>query len=72
MKTVTQGSTGIALITAKITMRGGREMWMCNPYSLLAEALVEGKPFEAHMIESMEPKQIMINPAHVATIERKL
>lgn len=71
LEPITSPTTEMAVVTARLTMKGGRELWMCDAYSHIAEAISEGEPFEAHMIIGMEPKQIVINPAYVATLQRE-
>lgn len=55
--------------TSTLTMKGGKEFWLGNPMSELAEAMDEGKPFTAHAVKGMQPVEVIVNPPHVATIE---
>lgn len=55
--------------TAKLTLRTGREVWVCNPYAEIQDAMAQGKPFGAHAVVGMKPSPIVVNPAHVALVE---
>lgn len=57
------------IVTAFMTLKSGREMYLCNPMDELTEAMDTGQPFKAHTVVGMEPNEAIINPAHVATIE---
>lgn len=60
----------VVVITAKLTVRGGKETWLCNPFSELTEAMDAGETFTAHEIIGMKPNPIIVNPANVATIAK--
>jgi len=61
---------GFVFPTAKITLRAGsRELWLCNPWEELRDAMDAGKPFEAQTVVGMHPKPLIVNPAHVALVE---
>jgi hypothetical protein len=53
----------------KLTMKDKRELYLCNDYVDVKDAIGSGDPFEAHVIVGMQPRQIVINPTHVATAE---
>ena len=55
--------------TARVTFKGGREDWLCNPFTEVTEAMGEGKPFMAHAIRGMTPHDMIINPTAVASVE---
>ena len=61
--------TGAVEPTAKVELRTGREFYVCNTMGDLTEAMDEGKPFVGHSVIGMAPIEVVINPAHVATIE---
>jgi len=60
---------GTAVATATLTLRSGGEHWMCNPMPELVEAMDAGVPFTGHAVKSMRPVELVVNPAHVATIQ---
>ena len=60
---------GPVKITAQITLKTGREIYVCNPMPELATVMEAGEPFVAHSVVGMEPQQLIVNPPHVAAIE---
>jgi hypothetical protein len=60
---------GLAQPLVRVTMKDRRELWLCNAYADVHAAILAGDPFGAHAVVAMRPKDITINPAHVATAE---
>ena len=60
---------GMVQPTAQLTLKTGREVWLCNPVDELTEAMATGEPFTAHIVVGMAPRVLIVNPAHVVTIE---
>lgn len=60
---------GLAQPTATLTLKTGREIWLCNPVDELTEAMGAGEPFRGHTAKAMKAHPLIVNPAHVATIE---
>lgn len=60
---------GFAPPLVKVTMRGTRELYLCNDYDEVSEAVRLGKPFAAHAVVGMKPSPVTINPLHVALLE---
>ena len=56
--------------TAKITFKGCRDVWVCNPMEEIANAIDMGEPFIAHAVVGMDPSEIIVNPAFVMLVER--
>lgn len=55
--------------TALLKMRGENEgTYLGNPMAELREAMGEGVPFVAHTLKGLRPIEMIVNPAHVATI----
>jgi hypothetical protein len=66
------GLGDVPKITAYLTPVGEPPMHMCNAFADLEQAMEEGVPFVAHKIRAMKPVELIVNPAHVATIEEAL
>jgi hypothetical protein len=64
-----QDPSGVVRPTATVTLRTGREFYVCNPMDELTAAMGAGEPFVAHSIVGMAPIECLVNPPHVATIE---
>lgn len=62
-------ANGFVQPLAKVTLKTGREVWVCNPYEDVRDAHAEGASFEAHAVVALAPKPITLNPAHIAAIE---
>ena len=60
---------GAVVITAKLTRRNGPEVYLCDTLGELKAAMDEGVPFVGHTVVGMRPKDLIVNPAHVVTIE---
>lgn len=54
--------------TARVTMRDGREFFLCNAPDEIRAAIDAGKAFHAHSVVGSKPQPITINPVHVATV----
>jgi hypothetical protein len=61
---------GAVIITATLTLRKGDPIYLCDNFGQLQEAMDEGKPFLAHKVVGMNPVDLIVNPANVATIEK--
>jgi hypothetical protein len=62
---------GAVIVTAKlVTRKGGDEIWLCDTWAQIEEAMTEGVPFLAHRVIGLNPVDLIVNPANVATIER--
>ena len=57
------------VVTARLTLKSGREMYLCNPMDELTEAMDAKETFKGHTVVGMKPNDAVINPAHVAAIE---
>lgn len=66
----TLGPSGLANPTTSLTLKTGRELYLCNDYEALRDAIAAEAPFEAHQVVAMTPRPIVINPAHVAVLEK--
>jgi hypothetical protein len=55
--------------TAKVTLRTGREIWVCDDVTELDEAMEAGVPFRGHKSVAFRSEPVTLNPAHVAAIE---
>jgi hypothetical protein len=62
---------GSAMVTAEVRLGSGRTFYVCNPIEELTEAMAAGESFVAHSVVGMAPIEVIVNPKHVATIERK-
>lgn len=71
MKTLSYAAdvNGFVPPRAQVTLTTGREFWVCNPMEELTSAIDDGKPFKAHTVIGLRPKEVIINPEHVAAIE---
>jgi hypothetical protein len=71
MKTLTYelDANGFVQPTAMLTLRSGREHYLGNPMGELKDAMSEGEPFVCHAVRGMAPYEVVVNPAHVASIE---
>jgi hypothetical protein len=58
-------------ITATVTMKSGKEVTLCNPFTEVQDAIAAGEPFTAHAVVGMKPSPVVINPAHVALVESR-
>lgn len=56
--------------TAKVELVNGREFWLCNNWDDLKEALDGDAKFNAHLVIGMKPRDIIIDPKAVASVER--
>lgn len=62
---------GAVVITAKLVRRGEKdEIYLCDTYEELVEAMAAGEPFLAHRVIGMNPVDLIVVPANVSTIER--
>ena len=60
-----------AKMTGLLKVRGYKEpFWVCDAWDELMDAMDDGKPFVGHRVEGMEPAAVILNPAHVASIEQ--
>lgn len=57
-------------ITANMTLKTGKEFYLCDSWDELVEAMEAGMPFLGHDIKGMRPNDMVVNPEHVATIQR--
>lgn len=60
---------GLAHMLVKVTLKGGRELYLCNAYCDVRAAMLTGEPFAAHAVVDMAPRDVVVNPAHVALVE---
>lgn len=56
--------------TAFVTMKGGAAFHLCDAWDELRDALEGDARFIAHQIRGQEPHETIVNPLHVATVER--
>lgn len=59
----------MAVIQSRVYTTKSEGFWSANRYEDLKAAVAEGRPFEGHQIVGMKPVPIVINPAHVITVE---
>lgn len=57
-------------ITATLLLKGGKGTYLCDVFEEIVEAMHEGLPFLAHEVIGMQASEIIVNPAHVATVSR--
>lgn len=67
--TYIMGDFDQAVPMARLTLKGGREMYLANSFDQLTAAMEAGDPFLAHQVVGMRPVEIIVNPPHVALIE---
>lgn len=60
---------GLAHMLVKVTLKGGRELYLCNAYSDVLAAMLAREPFTAHAVVGMAPRNVVVNPAYVALVE---
>lgn len=61
---------GLVQPSAKLTLKSGaREIYLCNPFAELVEAIAAGEPFIAHAVVGMQPVELIVNPSAVAIVE---
>lgn len=61
---------GAVIVTARLRLaKSADEIWLCDVFTQLKEAMDEGVPFLAHRVIGLNPVDLIVNPANVATIE---
>lgn len=60
---------GFAMPIVKVTLRAGRELYLCNTFTDIRAAIATGQPFTAHAVKSLQAKPVVLNPAHIALTE---
>ena len=61
---------GFVRVTARVTMKGGRELYLCDDFAEIAAAVAGDDRFVAHRVEGNKPIDTVINPSAVATAEK--
>lgn len=59
-----------ALLTARVLFKNGREIYLCDEFSEIEEAMESHSPFKAHEVVSFRPSEIIVNPSAVASVAR--
>ena len=65
------GPSGAATVrpTAKLVTQRD-EHYLCDDWDELVMAMDQGERFLAHSVVAMKPNPLIVNPAHVVTIEK--
>jgi hypothetical protein len=62
---------GAVVITARLRLlKSADEIYLCDVFAQLKDAMDEGVPFMAHRVIGMNAVDLIVNPANVATIEQ--
>jgi hypothetical protein len=59
-----------AVPTARVMFKSGREIWACDDFEELSEAMDDHAPFMGHEVVGLKPRDIIINPSAVASVAR--
>lgn len=63
--------TDLVSVTAEVVFTDGTMMYLCNSYPELRAAIFDGRSFEAHTVQGMQPVETIINPATVSRVTNR-